>query len=134
MSMRIDKFVWCVRLSKTRSKASDRVKKGKVRLNGEQVKPSKDVKAGDIVQIVRHNALFSYKIKALLKNRVGAKLVEDYVTDITPEEEREKYKTFVASQRSYRHHGTGKPTKKDRRAISSFLEWNDDDVEDWDID
>lgn len=133
MSIRIDKFVWCVRLSKTRSKATERVKKGKVKLNGEQVKPSKDVQVGDVVQITRHNALYSYKVKALLKNRVGAKLVDDYITDITPQEEVEKYKTFIAAQRSYRHHGTGKPTKKDRRAISSFLEWNDD-VEDWDLD
>lgn len=133
MSTRIDKFIWCVRLSKTRSKATDRVKKGKVKLNGESVKPSKEVNVGDVVEVSRHNAVFSYKVKSLLKNRVGAKLVEDYITDITAPTEIEKYKTFISAQRSYRHHGTGKPTKKDRRAISSFLEWNEDD-EDWDLD
>tara|TARA_B100000508_G_scaffold136157_1_gene128814 strand:+ start:68926 stop:69324 length:399 start_codon:yes stop_codon:yes gene_type:complete len=132
MSTRLDKFVWCVRLSKTRSKATDRVKKGKIKLNGEQVKPSKDVQIGDTVQITRHNAVFSYKIKDLLNKRVGAKLVEDYIIDTTPEVEIEKFKTYLAAQRSYRHHGTGKPTKKDRRAISSFLDWNDED--DWDLD
>lgn len=133
MSIRIDKYVWCVRLSKTRSKASERVKKGKIKLNGTQVKPSKDVQIGDIVQITRHNSLFSYKIKDLLNKRIGAKLVEDYIIDITPEEEVEKFKTYLAAQRTYRNHGTGKPTKKERRAISSFLEWNDDE-DDWDLD
>lgn len=134
MSIRIDKFVWFVRLSKTRSKATDRVKKGKIKLNGSQVKPSKDVQMGDTVQISRHNAVFSYKVKDLLNKRIGAKLVQDYIIDITPEEELEKFKTYLAAQRTYRYHGTGKPTTKDRRAISSFLEWNEDDEDDWDLD
>ncbi len=132
MSVRVDKYVWCVRLSKTRSKATDRVKKGKIKLNGAQVKPSKDVQIGDVIQISRHNAVFSYKIKDLLNNRVGAKLVDDYVIDMTPVEEVEKFKTYLAAQNTYRHHGTGKPTKKDRRDISSFLDW--DDEGDWDLD
>lgn len=132
MSIRVDKFVWCVRLSKTRSKATERVKKGKIKLNGAQVKPSKDVQIGDVVQITRHNSVFSYRIKELLNKRVGAKLVDDYINDTTPEEELEKFKTYLAAQNTYRHYGTGKPTKKDRRAISSFLDWNDED--DWDLD
>lgn len=130
MSIRVDKYVWCVRLSKTRSKATDRVKKGKIKLNGTQVKPSKDVQIGDVVQISRHNSVFSYKIRELLNKRVGAKLVDDYIIDITPLEEVEKFKTYLAAQSSYRNHGTGKPTKKDRRDISSFLDWSDDD---WDL-
>jgi ribosome-associated heat shock protein Hsp15 len=130
MSIRIDKFIWCVRLSKTRSKATERVKKGKVKLNGAEVKPSKDVQINDVVQITNHNAVFSYKVKDVLNKRVGAKLVEDYIIDITPPEEVEKFKTYLAAQRTYRHHGSGKPTKKDRRAISSFMEW--DEEEDWD--
>ncbi len=126
MSVRIDKFIWCVRLSKTRSKATEKVKKGKVLLNGVQVKPSKEVQEGDEVGIRKHTSTFLYTVKDTLSNRVGAKLVENYIRDITPQEEIEKYKTFQAAQSSYRHHGTGKPSKKDRRAIASFLEWKNE--------
>lgn len=126
MSIRIDKFIWCVRLSKTRSKATEKVKKGQVLLNGVQVKPSKEVQEGDEVGIRKHTSTFSYTVKDILSNRVGAKLVENYIRDITPQEEIEKYKTFQAAQSSYRQHGTGKPSKKDRRAIASFLEWKNE--------
>ncbi len=70
---------------------------------------------GDTVSIVKHATTFSYKIKDLLGNRVGAKLVEDYVIDITPQSEIDSYKTYQAAQASYRNHGTGKPSKKERR-------------------
>lgn len=122
MSSRIDKFVWCVRLSKTRSIATDLVSKNKVKLNGEEVKPSKEVKPGDIITIHKNTAVFSYKVIQLLANRVGAKLVADYVEDITDPIEVEKYKAYQASQSVYRELGTGKPSKKDRRDISDFLE------------
>ena len=126
MGVRIDKFVWSVRLAKTRSLATELVKKGKVKLNQENIKPSKEVKVGDEINIVKHTALFSYKIKDLLNNRVGAKLVENYIIETTPEEEKEKYETYLLAQKSYRHYGTGKPTKKDRRAIEDFLDWEDE--------
>ena len=87
MSVRIDKFIWFTRLCKTRSIATELVKKGKVKLNGEGVKPSREVKEGDVVGIVKHTSTFTYKVKSLLKNRVGAKLVEDHIIDITPLEE-----------------------------------------------
>lgn len=122
MSSRIDKYVWCVRLSKTRSIATELVSKGKIKLNGEPVKPSKEVKPGDIISIQKNTSVFSYKIVQLLGNRVGAKLVTDYVTDITDPIEIEKYKQYQASQSVYRELGTGKPSKKDRRDISDFLE------------
>lgn len=122
MSSRIDKYVWCVRLSKTRSIATELVSKGKVKLNGEPVKPSKDVKPGDIISIQKNTAIFSYKVIQLLGNRVGAKLVGDYVQDITDPVEIEKYKQYQTSQSVYRELGTGKPSKKDRRDISDFLE------------
>lgn len=122
MSSRIDKFVWCVRLSKTRSIATDLVSKNKVKLNGEEVKPSKEVKPGDIITIHKNTAVFSYKVIQLLANRVGAKLVADYIEDITDPIEVEKYKAYQASQSVYRELGTGKPSKKDRRDISDFLE------------
>ncbi|WP_107038347.1 RNA-binding S4 domain-containing protein [Brumimicrobium mesophilum] len=130
MSVRIDKFIWFTRLCKTRSIATELVKKGKVKLNGEGIKPSREVKEGDVIGIVKHTSLFTYKVKSLLKNRVGAKLVEDHLIDITPIEEIEKYKTYQAAQSAYRGHGTGKPTKKERRILGNFL--HDDSLnEDW---
>lgn len=125
MGVRIDKYLWCVRLSKTRSKATELVKKGKVKLNDEPVKPSREVSIGDTVSLIKHTTTFSYKVKDLLKNRVGAKLVDDYIIDVTPESEIEKYKTYQAAQASYRNHGTGKPTKKERRALDSFKKWKE---------
>ena len=122
MSMRLDKYVWSVRLSKTRSKAADAISKGRVKLNGESIKPAKDVKVGDEINIHKHTAVFTFKVLQLLDRRVGAKLVHDYILDITPEEEIEKLKMFQLSQKSYRQHGTGKPSKKDRRDLDDFLE------------
>ena len=128
MSLRIDKFVWSVRLSKTRSIATDLISKGKIRLNGESIKPSKEVKVGDIINFQRNTATFSYKVIQLLSNRVGAKLVADYLIDITAPIEVEKYKAYQASQSVYRELGSGKPSKKDRRDISDFLgDWFDED-------
>lgn len=125
MGVRIDKFLWCVRLSKTRSKATELVKKGKVKLNNEAVKPAREVNISDTISIVKHTATFSYKIKDLLNNRVGAKLVEDYIIDTTPEIEIDKYKTYQSAQASYRNHGTGKPSKKERRTLDSFKKWKE---------
>ena len=122
MSTRLDKYVWSVRLAKTRSQAADAISKGKVKLNGENVKPAKDVKIGDEINIIKHTATFTYKVLNILDRRVGAKLVPDYLLDITPEEEIEKLKMFQVSQKSYRAHGTGKPSKKDRRDLDDFLE------------
>ena len=127
MSCRVDKYAWSVRLAKTRSQSSEAVSKGKIRLNHEHVKPARAVKIGDTIQVIRHTATFSYKVIQLLERRVGAKLVADYLIDITPDEEREKLKTYQAAQSVYREHGTGKPSKKDRRELDSFLDdWLED--------
>lgn len=120
--MRVDKFLWCVRLSKTRSLATELVSKGKVKIKGEGVKPSREVKIGDLVSIQKNNATFTYKITQLLSNRIGAKLVSDYIIDVTDPLEVEKYKEYQLAQNTYRSTGTGKPTKKDRRDISGFLD------------
>lgn len=121
--MRVDKYLWCVRLTKTRSQATELIKKGKVKLNGEGIKPSRDVNVGDVIAISRNNAEFEFKIKDLLPNRVGAKLVENFLIDITKPDELEKFKLYQDAQRIYRNYGTGKPTKKDRRDLEDFLEW-----------
>jgi ribosome-associated heat shock protein Hsp15 len=124
MSLRIDKYMWCVRLAKTRSQATELIKKGKVRLNTDEVKPSREVKIGDTINISKHSAIYSFKILDLLEKRVGAKLVENYLMDITSEEEIQKFKVYQESQKVYRHFGSGKPTKKDRRDLEDFLDWD----------
>ena len=120
--MRIDKYIWCVRLAKTRSLASKLVGANKIKLNGTECKPSKEVAPGDLISFQKNNAVFSYKITQLTNRRLGAKLVSDYLLDITPEEEKEKYKTYQLAQRAYRGKDQGKPNKKDRRDIDHFLE------------
>lgn len=127
MSCRLDKFVWFVRLSKTRTLATELVQKGKVRLNGSSTKPSKEVKIGDTISIIKNNATFSYKIKDLLDRRVGAKLVADYLIDITDPSELEKFKTYQQAQSVYREYGTGRPSRKDRDNFESFFEWLEDE-------
>jgi ribosome-associated heat shock protein Hsp15 len=123
MAFRLDKYVWSVRLAKTRSLATEAISKGKVKLNGQQVKPSRDVKVGDVINVAKNTAIYSYKICQLIEKRIGPKLVEQYLLDITPEEEIEKYKVYNLSQSFYRENGSGKPTKKDRRSIDKFLDF-----------
>lgn len=118
---RVDKFIWAVRLFKTRSMASNHCKTNKVLVNDEVVKPAKEVKVGDRVSIKKHGAVFTYEVLYLLENRVGAKLVEQYIRDITLPEEIEKYKVYQAAQSGYRNNGMGKPTTKERRALEAFL-------------
>lgn len=127
MSLRIDKYVWFVRLAKTRTLATELVQKNKIKLNNAPVKPSKEVKIGDTVSIIKNNATFSYKIKDLLDRRVGAKLVADYLIDITDPLELEKFKTYQAAQSVYREYGTGRPSRKDRDNLESFFEWLEDE-------
>ena len=109
-------------MAKTRSQSTDAISKGRIRLNNQHVKPARDVKLGDTIQVIRHTTTFSYKVIQLLGKRVGAKLVPDYLIDITSDEEREKLKVYQAAQSVYREHGTGKPTKKDRRELDVFLD------------
>ena len=118
---RIDKYLWAVRLFKTRSLAANMVKAGKVLVNGEVVKPSKEMKVGEKFSIKKNTAMFSYEVVDLLEKRVGAKLVENYLRDITPQEEIDKYKEYQLAQKNYREMGYGKPSKKDRRSIKKFL-------------
>ena len=121
--MRFDKFVWAVRLTKTRSEASDFISRGKVRLNQIEVKPSKDPKIGDIIYVHKNAAVFSYKIVCLLEKRIGSKLVQLYIEEITPIEELDKYRTYNEAQKVYRDMGSGKPSKKDRRTLDDFLDF-----------
>jgi len=118
---RIDKYLWAVRLFKTRSMAANQVKLGKVLIEGKEVKSARQMRVGEQFSIKKNTAVFTYEVVALLEKRVGAKLVADYLKDITPPEEIEKYKAYQAAQSQYRQSGFGKPTKKDRRSINKFL-------------
>jgi len=120
--VRIDKYVWCVRLSKTRSLATKLVANNKIKLNNAECKPAKELAVGDLLTIQKNNASFSFRVKALTEKRLGAKLVADYIDDETSEEEIEKYKTYQVAQRNYRGRDQGKPSKKDRRELDDFLE------------
>ena len=121
MRCRLDKIVWRVRIAKTRSIATELVSKNKVLLNDASVKPSKEVRIGDTVTIIKHTAKFTYKVIQLLDKRVGAKLVQDYVINITSQEEIDKFELYRASQQIYRAQGEGKPNKKQRRDLDGFL-------------
>ena len=126
MKIRFDKYVWCVRLAKTRSQASELISKGKISLNGQEVKSSKEVKLNDIIGVQKHSATFEYKVLLLLDKRLGAALITNYIEDFTKEEEILKFKQYQLAQKAYRE-TDGKPTKKDRRELDKFMEdWEED--------
>jgi len=129
ISMRVDKFLWCVRYFKTRSLATTACKQGKVRLNDEILKPSKDVFPGDKLRVRKNQINYELEILDLPKSRVGAKLVNIYVHDITPKEAFEKLDLLKYSKDYYRKKGTGRPTKKDRRDIDDWFENTDDGLD-----
>jgi ribosome-associated heat shock protein Hsp15 len=120
--MRIDKFLWCVRLYKTRSLATEQVRLGKITAKGETLKPSKELKLLEEFEIRRGPVVFSYKVLAFPKARQGAKLVSAYLQDITTEEERKKWLLLQDQLRLTRDRGTGRPTKKDRREMDAYLD------------
>jgi ribosome-associated heat shock protein Hsp15 len=119
-SIRIDKWMWAVRLYKTRSQAGEACKGGKVKIGGRNVKPSKEVKAGDEIEIQINLIEKKVLVKQVLKNRVGAKLVENYMTDLTPQEEYDKLKLMREMNAENWQRGSGRPTKKNRRMIDQL--------------
>ena len=125
--MRIDKFLWCVRLFKTRSLATEQVKLGKVLSKNEELKPSKELKIDDEIQIKRGPVVFSYKVLAFPKARQGAKLVSAYLQETTNEDEKRKWLLLQEQLKLTRERGTGRPTKKDRREMDSFMDWFDEE-------
>jgi hypothetical protein len=134
--MRIDKYLWCVRLFKTREVAIDAVKSGRVRVGESQVKPARELKEGEVLTIRRGPAMLQYRVKGFPKGRVGAPLVPDYLLDITPESEKAKLQEHNLILSLQRDRGTGRPTKKERRAIDElyaegYLDdgWEPDDGE-----
>lgn len=127
--MRVDKFLWCVRKFKTRGLSSESIKKERVRINDELVKSSRLIKLKDQVEIHKEGIKFRYLVLDIPKSRLGAKLVDDYVKDITSQEQLDKAE-FINMMKSFnRKKGEGRPTKKDRRDLDRFSE-NDVEEED----
>lgn len=121
-TVRIDKYLWSVRLYKTRSIASDECRKGRVLIDKIQVKPSRLVAADEIVVVKKPPVNYTYRILEPIENRVSAKLVEKYLLDLTPEEEKIKLDVRQAAGIVFRDKGTGRPTKKERRLIDRLKE------------
>ena len=118
---RIDKYLWEVRLFKSRSLASEECRKGKVLLNSNPVKPSHNLAEGDTIIIRKPPVTHTYKVIAFPPNRVSAKLAGDFILDLTSEEEKNKIRPESGSFFGYRPRGTGRPTKRERREIEDFL-------------
>lgn len=121
-SVRIDSFLWAVRIFKTRSLASANCKKNRVLINGVEVKPSRLVKVGDVVVVKKPPISYTYKVLQIAKNRMGAKSVTDYIEDKTPKSEYEQLELKRISGFVGRVKGTGRPTKRDRRKLNDFQE------------
>lgn len=120
--MRIDKYLWCTRYFKTRSIATEACKKGHVKLNGSNVKPSKEVFTGEKLTIRKDQINYEILVLDIPKNRVGAKLVDLYRKDVTPEEAFQNQELLKFSKDYYRKKGTGRPTKKDRRDLDTYYD------------
>ena len=121
-SVRIDKYLWAIRVFKTRSDATDACNGNKVKIAGVNAKPSKAVKAGDVLEIRKGPALLTYKVLKVTESRMGAPLVSEFAEDLTPETERAKLhaprETVVLS----RDRGSGRPTKRDRRQLEEIMD------------
>jgi ribosome-associated heat shock protein Hsp15 len=118
--MRIDKWLWSVRLFKTRTQASDACKGGKVKIDGSKIKASKEIRIGDIIEVQQHLIKKLVKVSQLPKSRVGAKFVPDLLEDMTPAGEYERLDMMRQLNQEKRDRGEGRPTKKDRREIDKL--------------
>ena len=121
MEARIDKWLWAVRLYKTRSMATDACKKGQVTMNGVTMKPSKSIKEGDVVSVRKPPITYTFRVLKAIENRVGAKLVPEMLENITPKEQYDILEMSKISGFANRMRGTGRPTKKERRDLDEFL-------------
>lgn len=120
--VRIDKWLWATRIFKTRTVATEACKKGRVTIAGVNVKPSRPVKIGEIIDVKKPPVTYSFRVKDIAGNRMGAKLVPQYLENVTPSSQYEllemaKIRGFIDRQK-----GLGRPTKKDSRELSKFTE------------
>lgn len=118
--VRMDKWLWAARLFKTRSLAADAIKGGKVKVDGNPIKPSREVKVGEVIQVQIGQLHKEVEVKAVAKNRVPPKQVPEVYNDLTPKEEYERIEFMNAYKTEWRDRGTGRPTKKERRLIEKM--------------
>ena len=137
--VRIDKWLWAMRIFKTRTVATEACKKGRVLMGGVAVKPSRTIKEGDIISVRKPPVTYSFRVKALTQNRLGAKLVPDYMENITPKSELDLLDVVRISGFIDRRKGLGRPTKREGRDLAEFTEsisdgWDFDFLDDDDYD
>lgn len=133
---RIDKWLWASRIFKTRTIAAEACRKGRISINGAQTKPARMIKAGDVIQVKKPPIIYSFKVLQPIEKRVGAKLVNDILENVTTPDQYELMEMNKISGFVNRARGTGRPTKKDRRNMDDFAspEFNSDDDFDFDFD
>lgn len=127
---RLDKFLWSIRVFKTRSEAADACKSGKVKVNGTEAKSSREVKPSDTVSVRKNIVTYQFRVITPIDKRQPARLVEEYVQNITPQSELDKLNVPKESIQMSRDRGTGRPTKKERREMDDLMDtlwWEDDD-------
>jgi ribosome-associated heat shock protein Hsp15 len=122
-SVRIDKYLWAVRLFKTRGLATDACRMGRILIKDVAVKPSRMIESGELLTVKKPPVTYSFKVKETVENRVGAKMVPDFLEDMTPDSEKIKVQLSRQALTGFRKKGTGRPTKKERRVIDR---WQDD--------
>lgn len=131
---RIDKWLWAARIYKTRTIAAAACKKGQISLNGNQLKPSRMIKVGDVISVKKPPITYSFLVKQTIEKRVGAKLIPEVLENVTPPEQYELLEMNRISGFIDRARGTGRPTKKERRSLDEFTapEFLDDLLFDFD--
>lgn len=132
MQTRVDKWLWAVRIFKTRSDAAEACRTGKVTINGSEAKPSKEVKEGDVLTVKKVPVMrFTYKVLGIVERRLPAKDVPTYCLDMTPEDELAKLNPPKETIFISRDRGTGRPTKKERREIDALMDgfYYDEDMD-----
>lgn len=122
MEERIDKWLWAMRVFKTRTIATDACKKGRVTVGGTIVKPSRTIKVGDVIDVKKPPITYTFRVKQLSQNRLGARLVPDYLENITPQSQYDILEMTRISGFVDRRKGLGRPTKRDSRELSKFRE------------
>ena len=128
--MRIDKYLWCIRVYKTRNIATVACKKGHVKVNDSPVKPSKEVFGNELLLVRKNQINYQFKVLDLPESRVGAKIVDLYRKDVTPKAAFEKMELLKFAKDHYRKQGMGRPTKKDRRDLEDYTDIDDIDAQD----
>ena len=126
MNVRIDKFLWAVRIFKTRSLATSACRMGRILINNTGIKPSRMIEGNEILTVKKPPVTYVYKVKEPVENRVSAKLVVNYLEDITPETEKLKIDISRTISAGFRRKGIGRPTKKERRVIDRWQDGFDD--------